>query len=57
MVFIFGKYNSGFPEQNEIINKILDIIKGNTKSPLTVFGQLEELALEKMNRDDETISF
>jgi hypothetical protein len=57
MVFIFGKYKSGFPEQNEIINKILDIIKGNTKSPLTVFGQLEELALEKMNRDDETISF
>lgn len=58
MLLIIGKYESkfDFPEQNQIVNEILDIIKGKTKSPLSVFGQLEELALEKLNKCDDEIN-
>lgn len=57
MLLIIGKYNSkfAFPEQELIINEILHIIKGKKKSPLTVFGQLEELALEKLNKCDDDV--
>lgn len=55
MLLIIGKYKSkfDFPEQNQIINEILDIIKGKTKSPIGVFGQIEELALKKLNKEDD----
>ena len=57
MLLIIGKYKSkiDFPEESQVINEILDIIKGKTKSPLSVFGQLEELALEKLNKCDDEV--
>ena len=58
MLIIIGKYKSkfDFPEENQIVNEILDIIKGKNKSPLTIFGQIEELALNKLNRTDDEVS-
>lgn len=55
MLIIIGKYKSkfDFPEQVQIINEMLDIIKGNKKSPLSVFAQLEDLAERKLNKCDD----
>jgi hypothetical protein len=57
MLIVIGKYKSkfDFPEHEQIINEMLNIIKGKTRSPLGVFEQLEKLALEKMNKPDDEI--
>lgn len=55
MLLIVGKYKSDtdFPEEIEIINEILEIIKGKKESSLSVFSQIEHLALNKLNKTDD----
>ncbi len=55
MLLIVGKYKSDtdFPEEIEIINEILETIEGKEESSLSVFSQIEHLALIKLNKTDD----